>query len=116
MTFGTSSFSRRSSDGPELWTIVHVESIGCRESPFRPKIMEESTGKEEELQKFLGKVDEIGKQIFFKWQPDFCFTVAGIVGAMITALCFKSSEAFLFVMFLCNQFASKLTKLNLSLS
>lgn len=26
--------------------------------------MEETTGKEEELQKFLGKVDEIGKQRF----------------------------------------------------
>jgi len=27
--------------------------------------MEETTGKEEELQKFLGKVDEIGKESLF---------------------------------------------------
>lgn len=28
--------------------------------------MEETTGKEEELQKFLGKVDEIGKESLFR--------------------------------------------------
>ena len=35
--------------------------------------MEETTGKEEELQKFLGKVDEIGKQRF-RLMCDWHFT------------------------------------------
>ena len=40
--------------------------------------MEETTGKEEELQKFLGKVDEIGKQSF-RFMCDLHFVAIAIV-------------------------------------
>lgn len=40
--------------------------------------MEETTGKEEELQKFLGKVDEIGKQRF-RSMSDLHFAEIAIV-------------------------------------
>lgn len=41
--------------------------------------MEETTGKEEELQKFLGKVDEIGKQRS-RFTMDWHFAAIAVVG------------------------------------
>lgn len=54
--------------------------------------MEETTGKEEELQKFLGKVDEIGKHRFGVMSDLHLFFRSSYCQAMITPLCIASQK------------------------